>query len=75
MADTRVLDVDEDLIGTRLGDGNLLVFDGTAGGLDDLGPLLGGDLGAHVDLRLRKELEGWIGSGGDGSSSDGSVGS
>lgn len=45
VADARVLDVDENFIWAGLGDGNLLVLHGTPGGLDDAGPLLGGDLG------------------------------
>lgn len=50
VADSRVLDVDEDLVRGGLGDGNLLVLDGAAGLLNDLGPLLGGDLGGrHCD--------------------------
>jgi len=40
MADTRVLDVDKNLIWTRLADGNLFVLDGATGLLDDLRPLL-----------------------------------
>jgi hypothetical protein len=44
MADTRVLDVDEDLIGAGLLDGDLLEDDGTALLLDHLGPLLFWDL-------------------------------
>jgi len=47
VADTRVLDVDEDLIGTGLLDGNLLVDNGTTSLLDDLRPLNGRDLGGH----------------------------
>lgn len=43
MADARILDVDENLIWTRLLYGNLLVIDGTTGLLDDLRPLLVGD--------------------------------
>jgi hypothetical protein len=39
VADTRVLDVDEDLIRAWLLDGDLAVFDGTTGLLDDLRPL------------------------------------
>lgn len=51
VADTGVLDVDENLIRTRLGDGNLLVLEWTASLLDDLGPLLLGDLGRrHCEL-------------------------
>jgi hypothetical protein len=39
MANTRVLDVDENFIWAGLLDWNLLVLDGTAGLLDDLRPL------------------------------------
>ena len=48
MADTRVLDVDEDLIRAGLLDGDLLVFDGTTGLLEDLRVLLGRN-GTHDD--------------------------
>jgi hypothetical protein len=44
VADTGVLDIDENLIGSRLGNGNLLVLEWTASLLDDLGPLHLGDL-------------------------------
>lgn len=44
MADARELDVDEDFVGAGLLDWDLLVLDGTAGFLNDLGPLLGGDV-------------------------------
>ena len=40
VTDTRVLDVDKNLIWARLLDGNLLVLYGTTGLLDDLRPLL-----------------------------------
>ena len=43
VADTRELDVDEDLIGTGILDGNLLVLNGAAGLLDNHSHLLGGD--------------------------------
>lgn len=43
VADTRVLDVDEDFIRAGLLDGDLHVLDGAAGLLDDLRPLLCGD--------------------------------
>lgn len=43
VADTRELDVDEDLIGTGLLDINLLVLNRTAGLLNDHSHLLGGD--------------------------------
>lgn len=48
VANTRILDVDENLIRTGLLDGNLLVLDGAAGLVDDLCPLLGWD-GSHCD--------------------------
>jgi hypothetical protein len=41
MADTRVFDVDKNLIRTWLLDRNLLVLDGAASLLNDLRPLLG----------------------------------
>jgi hypothetical protein len=44
VTDTSVLDIDEDLIGTRLGNGDLLVLEWAASLLDDLSPLLLGDL-------------------------------
>jgi hypothetical protein len=44
VADTSVLDVDENLVRARLGDGNLLVLEWTASLLDDLSPLHLGDL-------------------------------
>jgi hypothetical protein len=47
VADTGVLDVDKNLIGTGLLDGNLLVDNGTTSLLDDLRPLNGRDLGGH----------------------------
>ena len=51
VADTGVLDVDENLIRTRLGNGNLLVLKGTTSLLDDLSPLHLGDLGRrHCEL-------------------------
>jgi hypothetical protein len=40
VADTRVFDVDEDLIRARLLDWDLLVLDGATSLLDDLRPLL-----------------------------------
>ena len=40
VADTRVLDVDKNLIGAGLLYGNLLVLDGASGLVDDLRPLL-----------------------------------
>jgi hypothetical protein len=50
VADTGELDVDEDLIGTGLLDGNLLVLDRTGGLLENLSPLLLGNLGSgHFD--------------------------
>jgi len=58
VADTGVLDVDQDLVGAGLGDGNLLVDDGTAGLLDDLRPLHLWDLGSrHVVVDLSFGLE------------------
>ena len=53
VADSRVLDVDEHFVGTGLLDGNLLVFDGTAGFLDHAGPLLGGDGGGGHEGLVR----------------------
>lgn len=47
VADTGVLDVDEDLIGTGLLDIDLLVDRALADGLDDLGHLLLGNLGSR----------------------------
>jgi hypothetical protein len=56
VADTRVLDVDEDLIRTRLLYGNLLIIDGTASLLDDLRPLFGRNR-THVDgLELFRKM-------------------
>jgi len=56
VADTGELDVDENLIGARLLDGNLLVLDGTGGLLEDLSPLLGRNLGSgHFDCWV-----GWL---------------
>jgi hypothetical protein len=56
VADTRVLDVDEDLIRTRLLYGNLLIIDGTASLLDDLRPLFGRNR-THVDgLKLFRKM-------------------
>lgn len=53
VADTGVLDIDENLVGTRLGDGNLLVLERTASFLDDLSPLHLGNLGRrHCELVL-----------------------
>lgn len=46
MADTRVLDIDQNLIGTGLLNWNLLVLDWTASLLNDLRPLLLGNV-AH----------------------------
>ena len=64
VADTGVLDIDENLIGARLGDGNLLVLEWTASLLDNLGPLLLGDLGRrHCELGfcLRWKIgSGWM---------------
>lgn len=48
VADTGVLDVQEDFIRTWLGDGDLLVDDGATSLLDDLRPLLGRDF-RHVE--------------------------
>jgi hypothetical protein len=48
VADTRELDVDEDLIGTGLLDVNLLVLNWAAGLLNDHSHLLGGDRRGHV---------------------------
>lgn len=55
MADTGVLDVDEDLIRTRLLNGNPLVIDGAASLLNDLRPLLGGNV-THDDV-LEENIE------------------
>ena len=52
MANTRVLDVDENLIRTRLLYGDLLVVDGATSLLDDLRPLLGRNR-THVDDDVR----------------------
>jgi hypothetical protein len=52
VADTRVLDVDENFIWAGLLNGNLLVLDGTTGLLDDLRPLLLWDFW-HVDCRRK----------------------
>ena len=46
MADAGVLDVDEDFVGSGLGDGDLLVFERAADLRADLGPLHLGD-GEH----------------------------
>jgi hypothetical protein len=43
VADTRVLDVDEDFVRGWLLDGDLLIVDGAAGLLDNLRPLLLGN--------------------------------
>jgi hypothetical protein len=48
VADTRVLDVDKDLIWTWLLDWNLLIFNGATGLFDDLCPLLFRDVLRHV---------------------------
>jgi hypothetical protein len=48
VADTRELDVDEDLIWARLLDWDLLVFNGAAGLLNDHGHLLLGNGGSHI---------------------------
>lgn len=50
MADTRILDIDENLIRAWLLNGNLLVLDGTASLLDHLRPLLRGNVLAHVEI-------------------------
>jgi hypothetical protein len=68
VADTGVLDIDENLIGSRLGDGNLLVLEWTASLLDNLSPLHLGDLRSrHNELNSSwsKELEvkKWLCSG------------
>jgi hypothetical protein len=47
VADARVLDVDEDLLRAWLCDGDLLVLEGAADLVDDLSPLLRGDLVRH----------------------------
>jgi hypothetical protein len=55
VADTRVLDVDKNLIWARLLNRNSLVVDGASSLLDDLRPLLGRN-GTHVgDLKLIRE--------------------
>ena len=50
VANSTVLDVDQNLIRTRLLDGNLLVLDGSAGLLNDLRPLLLGNFGHFDDV-------------------------
>jgi hypothetical protein len=52
VADTGELDVDEDLVWTRLLDWNLFVFNWTAGLLDDHGHLLLGNGGSHIGRLL-----------------------
>lgn len=54
MADTRVLDVDENLIWARLLYGDLLVVDRTTGLLDDLRPLLLWDLWHFCCVEVRE---------------------
>lgn len=44
VADARVFDVDEDILRAGLGDGNLLVLERATDLVDDLSPLLGGNL-------------------------------
>lgn len=44
VADTGILDIDKDLIRAWLGNGDLLVLEGTTSLFDDLGPLLLGNL-------------------------------
>lgn len=51
MADTGVFNVDEDFFRAWLGHGDLLVLKGAADLVDDLSPLLGGDLGARHSSR------------------------
>jgi hypothetical protein len=52
------LDVDKDLIGGRLLYGNLLVFDLAASLLNNLSPLLLGNLGCHCVMCSRCGLSG-----------------
>lgn len=59
MADTRVLDIDQDLIWPRLLHWNLLVLNGTAGLLNNTGPLLLWDFRAGLGL-------GWFSESGKG---------
>jgi hypothetical protein len=47
VTDARILDVDENLIRTRLRNGYLLVLDFATGLLNDLSPLLCGDFRCH----------------------------
>jgi len=59
VADARVLDVDEHLIGAGLADGDLLVDEGAAALLDDLGPLgLGDDGSSHGVSVVEEETDG-----------------
>lgn len=54
VADAGVFNVDEDFIGAGLGDWNLLVLDWTTGLLNDLSPLLFGDVLRH-DMNLIRD--------------------
>lgn len=47
MANSGVLDVNQDLVWAGLGDRNLLVFDGAAASLEDLCPLFFGEFSGH----------------------------
>lgn len=47
MADSGILDVDKDLVGARLRNGDLLELEFTTSLLDDLSPLLLGDFACH----------------------------
>lgn len=59
VADTRVLDVNENLIRTRLRDRYLLVLDFTTGLLNDLSPLLFGDFSCHSGDEALAVTEMW----------------
>lgn len=50
MADTGELDVDQDLIGTGLGNRNLFIINRTSGLLEDLRPLLLRDGQRHATV-------------------------
>lgn len=59
VTDTGVLDVDQDFIWTWLLNGNLLVFNGSASLLDDLRPLLLGDLRHGDGNGKRLKISSW----------------
>ena len=56
MAYSGVFDVDKDLAGAGLRDGNFLVLDGSSDLLDDLRPLLLWDLSRHVVWIIKLKL-------------------